>query len=204
MKKFDFRQHQIRRSCNKKYENYHSYLGFLLDDFSHRCCYCNTAEKTLDIVSFQIDHFIPQSHFKGIRDELLTQYDNLMLSCPKCNRAKSDQYEGNINSPFIENTLFYNPVEVDYNTIFYRNELGGISSDDEKGKNMIKRLKLYRPLHNYAWVLEKLDELIDRLDIQIERTEGEKKEQLEALQRKLLREQRKKRAIFVAAYRNNK
>lgn len=201
MNRFKFRNHQIRRTCNKKYEDYHSYLPFLLEDFSRHCCYCNVSEKTLDVASFQIDHFIPQHTFRGKRDELLTQYDNLMLSCPKCNRAKSDLYEGDISSPSIENNLFYNPNVVDYNSIFYRNELGGISSDDEKGKEMIKRLKLYRPLHNYAWVLERLDKIIVQLQYQIEKTDEKNREQLCLLQKDLAWKYYRMRSYFVSAYR---
>jgi len=158
------------------------------------------SEKNLDIAPFQIDHFIPENTFKGRRDELQTKYDNLMLSCPKCNRAKSDQYSGDISSPAIENDYFYNPDFIDYNTIFYRNELGGISSDDEKGKEMIKRLKLYRPIHNYAWVLEKLDTIIARLEQQIKTSDGETKKNLQSLQEQLMAKHYKMRAHFVATY----
>ena len=125
-----------------------------------------------------------------------------MLSCPKCNRAKSDQYEGDIDSPAIENSLFYNPDTTDYNDIFYRNELGGISSDDLKGKEMIKRLKLYRPLHNYAWILEELNGILAQLGTQISSADGEKKEKLEGIQGKLAVKYLKMRKYFVAAYRN--
>lgn len=152
------------------------------------------------MVPFHIDHFIPQKIFKGIRDDLLTQYDNLMLSCPKCNRAKSDQYKGDINSPFIENLLFYNPCETDYDTIFYRNELGGISSEDCKGKDMIIRLKLYRPLHNYAWILERLAILLEQLDEKIAVADGEKKEKLIELHGKLAVKYYKMRRHFIVAY----
>lgn len=201
MSKYKFREHQITRTCDKTYQDYHSYLPFLVRDFSGHCCYCNMSEKTLDVASFQIDHFIPENAFKGKRDELRNKYDNLMLSCPKCNRAKSDQYTGDLTSPAIENDYFYNPDVVDYNTIFYRNELGGIWSDDEKGKAMIEKLRLYRPLHNYAWVLEKLDTIIARLEQEIQMSDGKKKKDLEAVQQRLMAEYYKKRAHFVAAYR---
>lgn len=201
MKISDFKSHQIVRNCDKHYDDYHSYKPYLLEDFSHRCCYCNIHEQTLELVPFQIDHFIPKKKFEGKRDELLTQYDNLMLSCPKCNRAKSDQYAGNLTTATIENELFYNPITTDYNGIFYRNELGGISSDDTKGKDMIKRLKLYRPLHNYAFILEKLDRILVHLDLQIASADGEKKEKLEETQGRLAVKYHKMRKHFVAAYR---
>ena len=122
MKKYPFRDHQITRSCETHYRDYHQYLSDLKRDFSNRCCYCNISDKTLGTTPFQIDHFIPKAKFVGTRDELLTQYNNLVLSCPKCNRSKGSQYTGNIHSDTIENSLFYNPDEVDYNTVFYRNE----------------------------------------------------------------------------------
>ena len=200
MKMSDFKSHQIVRNCSKQYVDYHNYKPYLQKDFSNRCCYCNVHEKTLDLISFQIDHFIPKKHFEGKRDELLTQYDNLMLSCPKCNRAKSDQYEGSIVNPEIENQLFYNPDITDYNTVFYRNELGGISSDDTKGKDMIKRLKLYRPLHNYAWILENLDKILEQLETQISTADPQEKVKLGEIQGKLAVKYHKMRKQFVAAY----
>ena len=126
-----------------------------------------------------------------------------MLCCPKCNRAKSDQYDGDILSYSVENALFYNPDTVDFNSIFYRNELGGISSDDEKGKKIIQLLRLYRPLHNYAWVLEKLDTIIAQLEVQIEHSSGEKKESLQLLQEKLMAKYYRMRTHFVVAYRQS-
>lgn len=120
MKKIRFRQHQIRRSCDCEFQDYHSYLPYLKNDFSCRCNYCNIHEETLGTASFQIDHFIPQKSFKGKQDQLLTQYNNLVLACPKCNRAKSDQFQGDVSKSKIENALFYNPDYTDYNDIFYR------------------------------------------------------------------------------------
>lgn len=201
MSSSNFRSHQITRTCNKVYSDYHSYQKYLLTDFSHRCCYCNIHQDTLGTMSFQIDHFIPKKQFEGKRDELLTQYTNLMLACPKCNRAKSDQYEGDITSPAIENKLFYNPDLVDYDTIFYRNELGGISSNDDKGKDMIKRLKLYRPVHNYAWVLEMLSNLISQIDTQICSASGDDKEKLESIRNKLAYKHYIMHSHFLTAFR---
>lgn len=67
----------------------------------------------------------------------------------------------------IENELFYNPVEVDYNEIFYRNEYGGIDSEDEKGRKMIASLRLYRSLYNFAWMLEALCHTAEKLENKI-------------------------------------
>lgn len=204
MKIADFCKHRIHRNCDKEYKDYHDYRPYLQKDFAHRCCYCNLHEDTIGVLSFQIDHFIPRKEFEGKRDELKTQYDNLMFTCPKCNRAKSNQYEGDITTPEIENRLFYNPDLVDYNLIFYRDELGGIASDDPKGRAMINQLKLYRPIHNYAWILEKYDDLIKRLDKKIETVTGESKQRLVEMQGQLYKDYYKKLKQFIVAYRGGK
>jgi len=200
MKIANFRNHSIQRSCDKKYKDYHSYKKYLQKDFSNRCCYCNLCEDTIGVIPLQIDHFIPRKQFAEVRDELDTDYKNLVLSCPKCNRAKGDQYEGDIGSPKIENSLFYNPDQVDYNDIFYRNELGQIVSDDPKGQDMIKRLKLYRPIHSYAWILERLGCLIDRLEAKISNETGEEKLRLQKIRGQLLAEHYKLDKQFRAIY----
>ena len=200
MKIEKFRNHDIKRTCKKNFKDYHSYKKYLQADFSHRCCYCNLSEKTFGVISFQIDHFIPKNHFKNRRDELETLYENLMLTCPKCNRAKSDQYEGDIESPHIENRLIYNPDQVNYTSIFYRDALGQIASDDPKGKAMIRRLKLYRPIHSYAWILEKLTHIIERLDERVSVAIGDEKVRLEEKRNQLSNEYFKIYRQFVASY----
>lgn len=164
MKYANFKNHKIRRTCSKKFGHFRNYAAYLQKDFQGRCCYCNMSDKLL-AVSFHVDHFIPQKVFEGVKDTLKTDYNNLMWACPKCNLSKGNKYKGNF--PYndeIKNELFYNPVEIDYNDIFYRNELGGIESDDPKGKEMVRLLKLYRPVHKLAWLLERLESLAFQLD----------------------------------------
>jgi hypothetical protein len=115
------------------------------------------------MVPFEIDHFIPKHSFKGKNDALMTKYENLMYSCKKCNRAKWNQFKGDVFSSDCSNELFYDPTKVDYNTVFYRDEYGAISSDDPKGRDMISRLRLYRTLHILAWLCEELEIKKDRL-----------------------------------------
>ena len=113
---------------------------------------------------------------------------------------EGDQYEGDIESPHIENRLFYNPDQVNYNSIFYRDELGQIASDDPKGKAMIRRLKLYRPIHSYAWILEKLTHIIERLDERVSVAIGDEKVRLEEKRNQLSNEYFKIYRQFVASY----
>jgi hypothetical protein len=53
------------------------------DHFANRCAYCQTAE-SLTATHFEIEHIIPRSAGGE------TIFENLCLSCPMCNRYKSD------------------------------------------------------------------------------------------------------------------
>jgi hypothetical protein len=163
-----FRDFRITRTCTKEYSVYASYKPSLRKDFKGRCAYCNLLEESIT-TPFEVDHYIPRETFKDEWPELDTLYDNLILACKKCNIAKSSKFLGDISNKKIINEEFYNPVEVDYGTIFYRNDAGGIDSDDPKGKDMITKLKLYKPIHNMAWICENINTTLEKIDIQIEK-----------------------------------
>lgn len=181
MKYDDFRDFKIERTCNKEYKHYKSYKKFLKRDFHNRCAYCNTWDFIMEPLGFAIDHYVPRKTFKNIDKTFDNNYNNLMYVCPKCNREKSDKFKGNIDNLEIQNELFYNPIEKDYNEIFFRNEFGGIDSEEKKAKEMMKELKLYRPLYNFAWLLEQLINTRDKIKSKINKSNIslEKKEKLE-------------------------
>ena len=151
-----FRDYTIKRTCTKSYKDYRRYKEYLKHDFNSRCAYCNLMDSMVTSF-FEIDHFVPQRiAIEHGFDFLITDYNNLVYACRNCNHEKSDQFDGDLAKNCYENKLFYNPVECDYNTIFYRNEYGTISSRDSLGNEMITRLKLYRTIHNLAWICERL------------------------------------------------
>lgn len=196
-----FKEHQIVRTCKEQFDKYSKYKPYLEKDFKERCCYCNMPSELLTI-PYHVEHFIPVKVFEGKKDSLLTDYNNLMWACPKCNLSKGNKYEGDLlNSTKIENKLFYNPVEVDYNDIFFRNEIGGIESEDPKGQEMIKILKLYRPIHNLAWLIERLEKLALKLEKEAEKEHDlERKRLLNDAAGKVALEHLKKEKIFRAVY----
>lgn len=205
MKYEKFKRHSIKRTCTIVLDKPQKYRPYLQRDFHERCCYCNMPEDLLT-VPYHVEHFIPEKVFKGVRDSLRTDYNNLMWSCPKCNLSKGDKYQGNIvDHSRIENELFYNPAETDYNDIFYRNELGGIDSDDWKGRQMINLLKLYRPVHNLAWLLERYEKVAIELDEQQKKeTEPERKHMLELAAGKVAGKCVKMEMLFRAVYKGKK
>lgn len=203
MKIKDFKTHTISRSDPPHKSRYKQYKPYLKEDFCGRCAYCNLLDESIT-TSFEVDHFIPRDAFKNDRLDLDTDYKNLVYACKKCNGAKLDQFEGDIRAPSPTNELFYDPVLVDYNDIFYRNHLGAIDSDDEKGRQQIVRLKLYRPIHILAWVCEQMRQTADKLEraIDVEQN-AERKDKLQEALNKIDRQGWKLFRLFIAVYNDN-
>lgn len=67
----------------KKVSDYTQWRADLLDRLGPYCCYCNIRLSD----SIQVEHVVAQS--KDISSVL--DWDNLLLSCAPCNRAKSNQ-----------------------------------------------------------------------------------------------------------------
>lgn len=160
MSELPFREVPPKRSyAGEKLSDYRRYKDFLAQDFENRCGYTYCLDfwfggKT----NFQIDHFKPKSKFP----DLETDYNNLVYSCSFVNRAKSDDVGSYID-----------PVDEDYNTHFYRDELGNIypKAESESARYMYIRLKLYLKRHSIIWMLDQLEQkmfllqkLIEELD----------------------------------------
>lgn len=207
MIKNKFKNHDIKRNCNKQYADYHRYKPYLQNDFSHRCAYCNLKDDRITSY-FDVDHFVPKDEFEKYQEYkyLKTDYNNLIYSCHKCNLAKSQKFEGDLAIDPYANLRFYNPVDVDYNTVFYRDEKGNIASDDELGIKMIHDLKLYHPIHNLNWICERLDLLCSKLESAIEKEidDTERKRLLKEAHYQALKYKAKCDNIFIANYNNSK
>lgn len=200
MKIKNFKSHTITRSNPPHYDNYSKYKQYLEKDFSKRCAYCNLCSDMITTF-FEVDHFIPKKAFKDIRPDFETDYNNLVYSCKKCNLAKGSKFSGDLLLEKPTNNLFYDPVLVDYNTIFYRNEFGAIVSDDPKGQKMIEILKLYRPIHILAWVCDEINQTADKLEKAINSTSNEKmKDEYNKALNLLNSQYRKLNNLFIASY----
>ena len=69
------------------------------ETFFSYCAYCQTDE-ALTVVTFEIEHIVPLS-LGGA-----TEFDNLCLACPACNRFKSNRTHGR-NDVEVESRLFH-------------------------------------------------------------------------------------------------
>lgn len=76
----------ISRSSVQPKKSYSEYKDYLRHDFWYSCAYCNISEIEAIGIGFQIDHFNPTLGKADGKDD----YENLMWSCDRCNRSKSD------------------------------------------------------------------------------------------------------------------
>ena len=150
-----------RTYSGRELKDYKRYKDSLERDFNERCGYtCCQQIWFGGKRNFQIDHFKP----KSIYPDLETKYSNLVYSCSYVNRAKGD-----------DNATYLDPVDVDYNLHFYRDDLGNIFpiEGSDSAKYMYIRLKLYLKRYSIIWMLEQLEIKMEQLRILIEKTDNE-------------------------------
>lgn len=113
------------RSGHKQAWKIYDYVGLSSNfhyDFKNiyfsRCVYCGADYSLYNIDNYQIDHYIPESHIsKGKNKKKIHGITNLVYSCRRCNRRKSDyicKEEANIK--------LLHPDNKHYADIFTRNE----------------------------------------------------------------------------------
>ena len=152
----DIRVHgnkKIRRSENiQSSNNYLIYKEQLVKDFRDLCGYCG-KNRNYFFDNFQIDHFRPKSKYPDLKND----YNNLVLSCPICNRNKSDDWPPNDKNVYHNDSIGYvDPASKEFDEVFYRDEDGNIFSNYDYGKYMITKLKFdIRPIKE-LWKLERL------------------------------------------------
>lgn len=152
-------------ATNKKY---------LEVDFDRRCAYCDDADRyNGGKRTYQVDHFAPKSLFPALE----FTYENLLYSCPFCNRAKWDTWVGtDAGTSVVDNKGFVSPCTDEYLEHLIREEDGTIKAVTPLGKYMHKNLKLYLQRHSILYLLEQVDERCDLLEQQIENAKNEGKD----------------------------
>ncbi len=115
-------------------------LDCLLRDFERRCAYCLTHSRFVSgDESFQVDHFHPTS--KGGSK---TNYDNLFLSCVRCNGNKSDEWPK--RDAFKGGIRFLNCcLEMDYGDQIFEDEKGFVVPTTKAAEYHIVTINLNRP-----------------------------------------------------------
>jgi uncharacterized protein (TIGR02646 family) len=137
----------------------------LAEDFGHRCAYCDDPDTYGGgYRAYHVEHFAPKEKFPTLR----FNYDNLLYSCPWCNRAKwdiwpSDDPEINI----VGEEGFVDPCTEEYDKHFERRPDGSIEGITPLGKYMHRTLQLYLKrhaiVHNVERLRRKREELVDSI-----------------------------------------
>jgi hypothetical protein len=105
--------------------------------FNNCCAYCQTAE-SLTVTTFEFEHIIPRSAGGE------TNFQNLCLSCPSCNRYKS--YRKTAIDPITQEEVnLFNPQKQLWSDHFQwnqsQNEIIGLTPE---GRATIEALKMNR------------------------------------------------------------
>lgn len=142
---------------NSRYK-YQDIKDKLNEIYHHKCAYCESRLEQL-----QVEHYRPK---KGANAYywLVYSWDNLLLTCPACNRAKGDKFEiksqpvsyvdtpeniKNINTlsasyDALESPLIVNPEITDPKDILEYTQEGEAFSKDERFKYTIETCQLNR------------------------------------------------------------
>lgn len=135
----------------------------LMIDFSHKCAYCDDHDQYYGgSNNYHVDHFAPKATF----DHLKFNYDNLLYTCPFCNRAKSDKWVGrDEHQNIVGNCGFIDPCFPEYNKHLERNDNGEIIAKTDIGDYMYKELKLYLDRHRICFIIEEIAEKRNQLKV---------------------------------------
>jgi len=106
--------------------------------FRDHCAYCRTPE-ALTAVTFEFEHIVPSS--RGGE----TLFQNLCLSCPTCNRYKSDRTSGASNPASVEVPRFHPHLNLWNEHFEWSSDTTLLIGQTQIGQVTIVTLKMNRP-----------------------------------------------------------
>lgn len=106
--------------------------------FRDHCAYCRTPE-ALTVVTFEFEHIVPSS----LGGE--TVFHNLCLSCPTCNRYKSDRTSGSSDPASVEFPLFHPHLNLWNEHFEWSSDATLLIGQTQIGQVTIATLKMNRP-----------------------------------------------------------
>ncbi len=133
-----------RTNQGNYYSNYGEYYHEIETDCQRRCVYCDITLNEIGGEGMQLDHFRPKSIPKF--EHLSNDPNNLVLSCPKCNRLKSKCWPADIsvNATYTDDCGFIDPFNTNRKEYFEIEDTGKIKGKKPPSKYIIKLLLLDR------------------------------------------------------------
>lgn len=127
------------KNNDRYYTNYEHYRSEITEDCDQRCVYCDITQFEHGGEGMQLDHFKPQRYF----EDLVSDPNNLVLACPKCNRLKHDYWPVNAD---IGLDGFLDPFTPNRINWYQINPSGTVESKNSHATALkIKKLLLNRP-----------------------------------------------------------
>lgn len=127
-----------RRKGVARLTHYPEAKPLLEQDFYFLCGYCGKDGKLMH-ERFHIDHFVP----KSLDEDRVNDYYNLVLACPKCNRAKSDKWPTEDVKRSNNGTVgFVDPATEEFDEHLERNDQGYVVGKTLVGQDMCRMLHL--------------------------------------------------------------
>jgi hypothetical protein len=154
----NFRNHHPQRTCTEIYAGYRSFKPHLATDFKNKCGYTDCSDFWFGgMGNFHIDHFVPWKSYPG-QPNLKTDYSNLVYCCSYVNILKSN-----------DETDYIDPCNVDFNQHFSRGIDGTIlpNGNSSAANYMFKKLKLYMLRYRIIWMLDSINDRMEKLEIAI-------------------------------------
>lgn len=150
------RAEYARTKNGNYYSDYSHYRCEITEDCRRRCVYCDIDLDEMGGEGMQLDHFKPQD----IDDVEPNDPTNLVLSCPKCNRLKSNHW------PLEPDIAFFEPFTVNRVKNYVVESSGAISDNDcSRTKFKIKLLLLNRParvqLRRSRFIKRRINDLME-------------------------------------------
>jgi len=166
MKKVHFTPPARRDQISQKV-NYKDYQAPLEEDFKFSCGYCGDSHIYGE---FHIDHFRPRNPKISCQEEIKrfkvveTDYNNLVYSCPFCNRSKSNKWPTKKFDVLHDgNVGFIDPCDEEYNNHIGRRSDGRLYAKTTLGNYIHKELKFGLLRHQLIWLMTNIDNVTESL-----------------------------------------
>ncbi len=156
------RRTNYSRKRGGSYYQYDHYREEIREDCQLRCVYCDIHENECGGTdSMHLDHFRPQVHF----DNLVNDPNNLVWSCPGCNRLKSDHWPAlGTTEAYLGNEGFIEPFLMMRLDFFVVNEGGELYPLKPPAKYQLELLQLNRQSRKQIRLLRTIRlKIIERL-----------------------------------------
>lgn len=159
------RSNYLTRANGEFYADYKQYRTEIAEDCAYRCVYCDITNAENGYDNMVLDHFRPQKHFPDLHNDP----NNLVLSCPKCNRLKSHHWPADVLTNNTHNGSVgfidpFNDVLLKYFSVEYNGELKALQPPANYVVELLLLNRQSRKLvRHLRWIKHEIDCTIEQI-----------------------------------------